>query len=168
MAQVAEAVGLKRETYRKVRRVYDTAVGKSGPDGSPPPPHARQVATEQMAALDAGDTPPHAAAQVVAEAITYGDTWRIWQAIERTPLTERASLDGLFAELHAAIPALSHEGRVWVARRARQYEQQTRDVKRQCVEHLVQEHGLGGTAGLLGVVPSDLRAVLEGRDEEFA
>ena len=145
MDQVDEAVGLKSETYRKVRRVYDIAVGQSGPDGSPPPPHARQVATEQMAALDAGDTPPHAAAQ-----------------------TERASLDGLFAELHAAIPALSHEGRVWVARRARQYEQQTRDVKRQCVEHLVQEHGLGGTAGLLGVVPSDLRAVLEGREEEFA
>ncbi len=167
VAQVAEAVGLKRETYRKARRIYDTAAGKPGPEGTPPPPHAQRVATEQMAALDAGDTTPHAAAQVVAEAITYGNSWRIWHAIERTPLTDRATLQGLFAEMHAAIPSLPHEGRVWVAKRARQYEQQARDVKRRCAERLVQAHGLGGAAQRLGVPPCDIRAVLEGRDEDF-
>ncbi len=168
VAQVAEAVGLKRETYRKVRRVYDTAAGKPGADGNPPPAHAQRVAAEQMAALDRGDTTPHAASQAVGDAITYGDAARIWHAIYRTPLTNRAALEELFGELHAAIPSLPHEGRVWVAKRARQYEQQARDVQQRSAEHLVREHGLRGAAHRLSVAPRDLRAILEGRDEEVA
>ena len=47
---------MKRSTFAKVEGVYSVAEGKK--DASAP---VREVARQQMAALDAGDTTPHAA-----------------------------------------------------------------------------------------------------------
>jgi len=60
--QVAEAVGMKRSTFAKVRHVHDTAQD----DTLPAPLLA--VAKEQMAALDAGDATAHEADKAVREA----------------------------------------------------------------------------------------------------
>ncbi len=52
---VAQAIGLKRTTYRKTKQVYDTANDATAPEP------IRAVAQRQMAALDAGETTAHAA-----------------------------------------------------------------------------------------------------------
>ncbi len=56
VAQVAEAVGMKPRTFVKVEHVYHTAEGE---EDAPEP--VREVARQQLAALDAGETTPHAA-----------------------------------------------------------------------------------------------------------
>ena len=53
--QVAEAVGMKPRTFAKVEGVYNVAEGKKD---APAP--VREVARQQLAALDAGETTPHA------------------------------------------------------------------------------------------------------------
>jgi len=60
--KVAEAVGMKRSTHRKVKTVYDTAN-----DAKVAAP-IRAVAQRQMAALDTGETTPNAADRAVREA----------------------------------------------------------------------------------------------------
>lgn len=57
--QVAAAVGMKRSTYNKTKSVYDAA---TGPDVPEP---VAEVARQQMAALDAGDTNPTKAERAV-------------------------------------------------------------------------------------------------------
>ena len=61
-AAVAEAVGRKRSTYRKVKAVYDTAHDEAAPEP------IRAVAQQQMAALDTGETTAHAAEKAVKKA----------------------------------------------------------------------------------------------------
>ncbi len=56
---VGEVVGLKRDKYRKVKAVYDTAK-----DEKQPAP-IRDLAAQQMAALDTGETTAHAAEKAV-------------------------------------------------------------------------------------------------------
>jgi len=68
-AAVAEAVGMKRSTHRKVKAVYDAAK-----DDTLPAP-IRAVAQQQMSALDTGDTTPNAAEQAVKKA-TVAETMR--------------------------------------------------------------------------------------------
>jgi len=58
-AAVAEAVGMKRGTHRKVKAVYDAAKDESAP--AP----IRAVAQQQMTALDTGTTTPNVAEHVV-------------------------------------------------------------------------------------------------------
>jgi len=82
-AAVAEAVGMKRSTHRKVKDVYNTAK-----DDTLPAP-IRAVAQEQMAALDTGQTTPNAAEQAVREAK------RRAQAA-----TEQATADGIMAHIN--------------------------------------------------------------------
>jgi len=53
--KVAEQIGMKRTTYRKVKNVHDTAHDEAAP--AP----IRAVAQQQMAALNAGETTAHAA-----------------------------------------------------------------------------------------------------------
>ena len=81
--QVAEAVGLKPDKYRKIKHVHDTANDESVPEP------IRAVAQQQMAALDAGDATAHAAAQAVREAK------RRAQAE-----TEQATSDGIMAHIN--------------------------------------------------------------------
>jgi len=81
--QVAEAVGLKENKYRKVKHVHDTAN-----DTAAPAP-IRAVAQQQMAALDTGQTTPNAAEQAVREA------QRRAQAE-----TEQATSDGIMAHIN--------------------------------------------------------------------
>ena len=56
VAQVAEAVGMKPRTFAKVEHIYHAAEG----DEDVPEP-VREVARQQLAALDAGEATPHAA-----------------------------------------------------------------------------------------------------------
>jgi ParB-like chromosome segregation protein Spo0J len=60
--KVAEAIGMKRSTYTKTKKVFDAAQSEETPEP------IRAVAQRQMAALDAGDTTPHAAEQAVRQA----------------------------------------------------------------------------------------------------
>jgi len=85
--QVAEAVGMKRSTFAKVRHVHDTAQD----DTLPAPLLA--VAKEQMAALDAGDATAHEADKAVREAK------RRAQAA-----TEQATADGIMAHINRDRP----------------------------------------------------------------
>ncbi len=55
---VAQAIGLKRTTYRKTKKVFDTANDEKAPEP------IRAVAQQQMAALDTGETTAHAARQL--------------------------------------------------------------------------------------------------------
>ena len=52
--RVAEAVGMKPRTHSKVKTVYDAAKSEDAPEPG------RAVGRQQMAALDAGETTPHA------------------------------------------------------------------------------------------------------------
>jgi len=56
--RVADMVGMKRSTFRKERAIYQTATGEREA-----PPEVQEVAKEQMAKLDAGQTTIHAAEQ---------------------------------------------------------------------------------------------------------
>jgi len=56
---VAEVVGMKQRTYAKTKKVYDAAT-----KGTAPEPVVA-VARQQMVALDAGETTPHAAEKAV-------------------------------------------------------------------------------------------------------
>jgi len=49
---VAETIGMKQRTYAKAKKVYDAATGDKAPEP------VRAVAQQQMAALDAEETPP--------------------------------------------------------------------------------------------------------------
>ncbi len=62
VAQVAEVVGMKRSTFAKVERVHTLATDETQPEP------VRATAQQAMAALDAGETTPHAADRVVREA----------------------------------------------------------------------------------------------------
>jgi len=63
--QVAEGVGMKPSTYANLEKVYDIAKGDQ-----PAPAEVQEVAKEQMAKLDAGQTTIHAAEQKVRAALT--------------------------------------------------------------------------------------------------
>ncbi len=62
--QVAEGVGMKPSTYANLEKVYDIAKGDQ-----PAPAEVQEVAKEQMAKLDAGQTTIHAAEQKVRAAL---------------------------------------------------------------------------------------------------
>ena len=55
VTQIAEAVGMKPRTFATVEGVYSVAEGKKDASES-----VREVAQQQLAALDAGETTPHA------------------------------------------------------------------------------------------------------------
>ncbi len=81
--QVADAVGMKRSTFAKVKHVHDTT--RDDTQSAP----VLAVAKQQMAALDTGQTTPNAAAQAVRE-------------VQRRAQgeTEQATSDGIMAHIN--------------------------------------------------------------------
>jgi len=80
---VAQAIGMKRSTLRKVKAVYDTAKDETQPAA------IRDLAAQQMAALDVGAATAHAADQAVREAKRRAQAEK-----------EQATSDGIMAHIN--------------------------------------------------------------------
>lgn len=100
-AEVAELVGLKRDTFRKVKRVYEAATR-----GDDLPSAVRVAARELLAALDAGETTPHAADSALRLAMVRAEAQALMEAIAADLFSDPPGKAEAWAKLDTLIPAL--------------------------------------------------------------
>ena len=98
--QVAKAVGLKRDKYSKIKHVHDTAKDETQPEP------IRQLAKQQMAALDAGKATAHAADRALRKAGA-GRKRRFVTRLTNSIRQPRAQLDAINRGVKRAPPITS-------------------------------------------------------------
>lgn len=99
-SQVAEAIGLKRDTFRKVQRVYTTA----NDEATPGP--IRTAARQLLAALDAGEVTPNGADKTLREAETRHEVQELMNALTTAHVRDSSGTQVAWERLDALIPSL--------------------------------------------------------------
>lgn len=140
-SQVAEALGLKRDTYRKVRRVYEAAHDATGPET------ICTVARQQLAALDAGEVTPNGADKTLREAETRHEVQELMDTLATEGVLDPPGSQTAWERLDAPIPGLPESDLLIVGAFSANMAVRAHAAKAHLVSAYMKRVGTGGLAG---------------------
>ncbi len=138
---VAQAIGMKRSTLRKVKAVYDTAK-----DETQPAP-IRALAQEQMAALDAGEVTPNGADKTLREAETRHEVQELMDTLATEGVLDPPGTQTTWERLDALIPSLPESDLLIVGAFSANMAVRAHAAKAHLVSAYMKRVGTGGLAG---------------------